>query len=433
MDWLRQAALTRPEAAALITRAGTLTYAEMDHAADAVAAIVAGSGLAEGAVAFWGEHDPATVAAVWGIPRAGATAVAIDPSLPPAESMHLTREAGARGLWAMLDGGIDALLRRPRPAGGFADGMPGRARFIVFTSGSEGRRKGVVLTGDNAAAAVAASQERLGNGADDPWLAVLPLFHVGGLSILWRQAATAAPVVLEPEFDVTRCVRLLPTVAFASVVPTMLHRLIEAGARGGGALRGVLVGGGPADPALLRRALAAGIPALQTYGMTETCSQVCTVAPRDAEGDLGTAGRPLRGAEVAIGTDGRIRVRGPMVAAGYHGEAPRDDDWFVTGDLGEIDPAGRLVVLGRADAVIVTGGENVNPMEVERVLRRIPGVVDVRVYGEPDPEWGQRVVAEVVLADVEVETVSRQARAGLRPAQVPRRWEVVPRIDSKLE
>jgi len=96
MDWLRQAALTRPEAAALVTRAGTLTYAEMDHAADAVAAIVASSGLADGAVAFWGERDPATVAAVWGIPRAGATAVAIDPSLPPAESMHLTREAGAR-------------------------------------------------------------------------------------------------------------------------------------------------------------------------------------------------------------------------------------------------------------------------------------------------------------------------------------------------
>jgi O-succinylbenzoic acid--CoA ligase len=212
----------------------------------------------------------------------------------------------------------------------------------------------------------------------------------------------------------------------------MLHRLVEAGARGGGALRGVLVGGGPADPELLRRALAAGIPALQTYGMTETCSQVCTVAPRDAERDLGTAGRPLRGAEVAIGTDGRIQVRGPMVSGGYLGEAPRDDAWFVTGDLGEIDPAGRLVVFGRADAVIVTGGENVSPMEVERVLRRIPGVVDVRVFGEPDPEWGQRVVAEVVLADVDVETVSRQARAGLRPAEVPRRWQLTSAIERKL-
>ena len=433
MDWLRHAASARPGAAALLTPTGTLTYAELDRAADAVASIVTGSGLAAGAVAFWGERDPATVAAVWGIPRAGAAAVAIDPGLPPAESMRLTRAAGARGLWAELDGGIDTLLRRSRPTTGTPDGLPARARFVVFTSGSEGGRKGVVLSGDNVAAAVAGSQDRLGNGGDDPWLAVLPLFHVGGLSILWRQAATAAPVVLEPEFDAARCARLLPTVAFASVVPTMLRRLLDAGARGGGALRGVLVGGGPADPDLLRRALAAGIPALQTYGMTETCSQVCTVAPEAAERDLGTAGRPLLGADVAIGADGRIRVRGPMVAAGYLGEAPRRDQWFVTGDLGEIDGEGRLTVLGRADAVIVTGGENVHPQTVERALCSIDGVDGARVFGEPDPEWGQRVVAEVVLDGIDLETVMRQARTVLGRAEVPGRWEVVAVIRTKLD
>ena len=148
----------------------------------------------------------------------------------------------------------------------------------------------------------------------------------------------------------------------------------------------VLVGGGPADPALLRRAIDAGIPALQTYGMTETCSQVCTVAPEDAERDLGTAGRPLTGAAVAVDDDGRVRVRGPMVSAGYLGEEPRSDEWFVTGDLGSIDPEGRLT--GRADAVIVTGGENVHPALVERALRTVAGVVDARVSGEPDAEWG---------------------------------------------
>lgn len=417
----------------MITRTGTLTYAELDRAADAVASIVTGSGLGAGAVAFWGERDPATVAAVWGIPRAGATAVAIDPGLPPAESMRLTRDAGARGLWAELEGGIDTLLRRPRATAGTADGMPARARFVVFTSGSEGRRKGVVLTGANVAAAVAGSQERLDNGADDPWLAVLPLFHVGGLSILWRQAAAAAPVVLEPEFDTGRAARLLPSVAFASVVPTMLRRLLDAGAKGGGSLRGVLVGGGPADPELLRRALDAGIPALQTYGMTETCSQVCTVAPQDAARDLGTAGRPVMGAEVAIGADGRIRVRGPMVAAGYQGEAPRPDDWFITGDLGRIDSLGRLTVLGRADAVIVTGGENVHPQRVEQALRAIAGVAGARVFGEPDPEWGQRVVAEVVLDGADLDTIITRARAVLARAENPRRWEVVAAIRTKLD
>ncbi|MBI5156381.1 MAG: AMP-binding protein [Acidimicrobiia bacterium] len=234
MDWLRRAAVSRPDAPAVITAARTVTYGELDRAADAVASIVTGSGLAAGVVAFWGERQPATVAAAWGIPRAGATAVPIDPQLPPGESMRRTREAGARGLWALPEGGIDALLRR---AGGAAADGPAEevVRFIVFTSGSEGRPKGVILSGGNIAASVAASAQRLGNGPDDPWLAVLPLHHVGGLSILWRQAAAGAPVVLEPAFDPHRCAALLSEVAFASFVPTMLRRLLDAGARGGDA------------------------------------------------------------------------------------------------------------------------------------------------------------------------------------------------------
>jgi len=426
MDSLRRAAASRPGATAIVTPAGAISYGELDRAADAVAAIIFGSGLGGGVVAFWGERDAATVAAMWGIPRAGATAVPIDPRLPPAESMRRTRAAGARGLWAVPDGGIEALLRRP------AEPATGSAGFIVFTSGSEGDPKGVVLTAENIAASVAASAQRLGNGLDDPWLAVLPLFHVGGLSILWRQAAAGAPVILEPSFDSQRCVAVLPEVAFASLVPTMLRRLLDAGAQGGGRLRGLLVGGGPADPALIRRALDAGLPVLQTYGMTETCSQICTVAPGEAEAALGTAGRPVPGAEVAIAADGRIRVRGPMVSPGYLGEAPRADEWFTTGDLGSIDDQGRLTVLGRADAVIVTGGENVHPAQVERALRSIPGVVDVRVYGEPDPEWGSRVVAEVVLDGTTIVEVRSAARGVLAAHQVPRVWDQVDSLPNKL-
>ncbi|MBI5156380.1 MAG: AMP-binding protein [Acidimicrobiia bacterium] len=194
----------------------------------------------------------------------------------------------------------------------------------------------------------------------------------------------------------------------------------------------MLLGGGPADPSLVRHALDAGLPVLQTYGMTETCSQVCTVAPGEAEAALGTAGRPLDGAEVSIATDGRIRVRGPMVSSGYLGEEPRADPWFTTGDLGAIDAARRLTVLGRADAVIVTGGENVHPVGVERALRAVPGVVDARVFGEPDAEWGSRVVAEVVLEGATLAEVDRAARIALAPAEVPRRWVVVDAISDKL-
>ena len=242
---------------------------------------LSGVASAEVPLPFGAKSDPATAAAIWN-PHAGATAAPLDARMAPAEGMRLALQAGARGLWALPYWGIDALLRRSSPMEDLLLHAR-RARLVVFTSGSEGERKGVMLSGNNVAASVTASAERLGSGSDDPWLAVLPLFHVGGLSILWRQAAAAAPVVLEPSFDPVRCAAFLPEVAFASVVPTMLLRMLDAGARGGGRLRGVLVGGGPADPALLRRAIDAGIPALQTYGMTETCSQVCTVAPRTPE------------------------------------------------------------------------------------------------------------------------------------------------------
>lgn len=430
MDWLRRAARERPNAPAVITPERVITYAELDRAADVVATIVSNADLA--AVAFWGERDPATVAAVWGIPRAGATAVPVDPAWPAADAMRLTREAGARGLWALPDGGIDRLLDRT-PDRVTGSGPPeSDSRFVVFTSGSEGRRRGAILTGANLEASVAGSRLRLGNGPDDVWLVVLPLFHVGGLSILWRQAEAGAPVLLLPRFEVEAVADALQRVAFASVVPTMLRRLLAAGVRGGPHLRGVLVGGGPADPALLQEAIDAGIPALQTYGMTETASQVCTVAPEDAVADLGTAGRPIEGAEVRVGDDGRIAIRGPMVSPGYLAESPREGDWFVAGDLGRIDSSGRLVVIGRADAVIVTGGENVHPASVEQAIRRVPGVVEVRVFGEPDSEWGMRVVAEVVLDGGDVATMADAVRSSLTPAEVPREWRVVDSLPTKL-
>jgi len=441
MDWLALAAHDRGDSPAIVVGERVVSYRELDRAADVVASIVTGSGLAGTAVAFWGVRDAATVAALWGIPRAGSAAVPIDPRLPPAEAMQMTRDAGVTGLWALPEGGIDRLLER-RPTGERSGwGPPDReARFVVFTSGSEGSPKGVVIDGRNVAASVAGSRERLSNGSDDRWLCVLPLFHVGGLSIFWRQAEAGAPVVLEEAFEPGRVGTLLGQVAWASLVPTMLRRALDAGARPGAR---VLVGGGPSDPALIRRSLDAGIVALQTYGMTETTSQVCTVAPEDALDDLGTAGTPIAGAEVRItrdgaavdrGVEGRIEVRGPMVSKGYlGGEQRADDAWMATGDLGIVDARGRLTVVGRADALIVTGGENVHPLLVERVLRDCPGVVDAHVFGVPDAEWGRRVVAEVVLEGAAVSDATAWARAHLAPAAVPKEWRVVPRLAGKLE
>lgn len=441
MDWLANSAARHPDTPALIAGERSFSYGELDRAADAVAGIVAGSGLAGSAVAFWGVRDPSTVAAIWGIPRAGATAVPIDPRLPPSEAMRLTRDAGVTGLWALPEGGIDRLLVRTSPAPGVGWGPPHHgARYLLFTSGTEGTPKGVVITGANIAASVAGSRLRLGNGPGDAWLCVLPLFHVGGLSISWRQAEAGAPLVLEEVFDPVRTAELLEGVAYASLVSTMLRRVLDTGRPLGGRL---LIGGGPAEETVLARARAAGATPLQTYGMTETTSQVCTVGPDEVDEAMGTAGRPIAGAEVRImrqgavadpGSEGRIEVRGPMVSAGYLGDAMRRDDaWFTTGDLGFMDEAGRLTVIGRADSVIVTGGENVHPGIVERELRAHPGVVEVRVLGVPDPEWGRKVVAEVVLDGTTPSDLAAWARTRLVSSAVPREWRVVDRLPRKLD
>jgi O-succinylbenzoic acid--CoA ligase len=206
-------------------------------------------------------------------------------------------------------------------------------------------------------------------------------------------------------------------------------------------VRAVLVGGGPADPDLLRRAAAAGLPALQTYGMTETASQVATVDPAAISTEAGTAGRPLDGIEVRIvdergrplprGTTGQIEVRGAVVSPGALGEQERPPGrWLATGDLGSLDRDCRLTVAGRADDLIVTGGENVSPVAVEAALRLHPGVRDVRVRGEDDPEWGRAIVADVVLdGGCSVEEVGRFARGRLAGFQVPKRWNVVAAIE----
>jgi O-succinylbenzoic acid--CoA ligase len=164
----------------------------------------------------------------------------------------------------------------------------------------------------------------------------------------------------------------------------MLARMLDAGLARPPSLRAVLLGGAPADPALLTRAAAAGVPVAQTYGLTEACSQVTTSVPGEPE----TAGWPLPGVEVDLDADGEILVSGPTVAGG---------GTLRTGDRGRVDARGRLIVAGRKADTIVTGGENVAPAEVEAVLLAHPAVAEAGVFGRPHPEWGEAVSARVVL------------------------------------
>jgi O-succinylbenzoic acid--CoA ligase len=297
--------------------------------------------------------------------------------------------------------------------------------LLVFTSGSTGAPKGVRLTMANLEAASRASAQHLGHGADDDWLLAMPLHHVGGLSIIVRQVFTGGSVTMLPGFEPESfSTAMHGDVTVVSAVPTMLRRILAHGPFAG--LRAVLVGGGPIPDGLLEEALAVGLPVLPTYGLTETFGQVATLRPGSR---VERKAHPLPGVELRIEPDGRIAVKGDQVSPGYWGEPDRDDPWFVTSDLGVLDEEGALQVLGRADTVIVTGGENVSPEPVEAMLSECPGVEEAVVIGLPDDEWGQ-IVACVYRGDASPDTVARWAADRLAGHTTPKRWarvESIPR------
>jgi O-succinylbenzoic acid--CoA ligase len=297
---------------------------------------------------------------------------------------------------------------------------PAGAVTVMFTSGTTGGRKGVRLTRANWEAAAEASMRHLGHGQDDVWLLALPLHHVAGLSILLRSAHAGGRVRLLDRFEPgSFAAHLRGGVTMASMVPTMLARLLEHDAGPYEGLRGVLLGGGPIPDLVLQRGWSAGLPLLPTYGLTETAGQVATLRPDDAPGNRA---RPLPGAEIRIEPDGRIAVRGAMVSPGYLGEPDRGEgEWLATGDLGSIDEEGFLRVIGRADDVIVSGGENIDPREVEAAVTGVLGVDGALVLGLPSEEWGMEAVC-LYVGDAEVGEVEACVREALPGFMVPRRW-----------
>lgn len=299
----------------------------------------------------------------------------------------------------------------------------------LFTSGTTGAPSLVPLTVGNFFASHQANATNLGASEHQVWLGTLPLFHVGGLAMAFRWAVMGARLVLEKQFDAARVAALLRRgdLTHASFVPTALTRVLDQpGAPFSSSLEALLIGGGPMGVELLRRARALRLPVLQTYGLTEACSQVTT--ERLAEADGTTAGAPLPGLEVrienehgpvAVGTIGEICVRGPTVT-------PSAGEWLRTKDLGHLDSRGRLTVHARRVDLIVSGGENVYPAEVEAVLAESPLVLDVAVGPMADETWGQVPVAFIVWRNAaNPGALEAYARARLAGFKLPRRWLTV--------
>jgi o-succinylbenzoate---CoA ligase len=369
---------------------------------------------------------PAAARAIVAAWEASEAVLPLDPDAPEPELKGILAAARPTHL---LDG--DGRRR-------LAGGQPAEAGVaaVVATSGTAGAPKVVELGADAIRWSALATSAALEAGPGDRWLCCVPVHGVAGLAVLARAWHTGLPVEVYDGFDPAAVGAAAGRATLVSLVPAMLRRLLAAG-DAASRFRRVLLGGGPVPADLAKQAKDRGVGLVRTYGLTETF------------GGMAHDGHPLDGAEVRIGgvqagrgssvpdPEGEILVRGPMLFRRYRGEPGRTaaalrGGWLHTGDLGRIHHDGRLVVLGRVDDLVISGGVNVHPDEVEAVLADHPGVAEVAVAGRADPEWGQRVAAFVVARDPgrppTLEELRAFARERLAPAKAPRELIIVPAL-----
>ncbi len=470
-DWLTRRAEAAPHAVAAIGDGQAWTFADLDREASSTAGRLARLGIRSGErIALLMGNGLQFVALVHAATRLGAILVPLNTRLAAAELAWQIADVRATLLiydrqQAPSARQIGAALPRLRRVAWERDGDElslaaleplgfvrrdlldlASVQSIIYTSGTTGRPKGVMLTYGNHWWSAMGSALNLGNHAGDRWLLVLPLFHVGGLAIVMRSVIYGVPAIVHAHFDPEAANLAIDTqgVTLVSLVATMLERMLTARADRPypPGLRAVLLGGGPAPLPLLERCARIGVPVVQTYGMTETASQAATLAPADALRKQGSAGRPLLPIELRIehdgtalppGATGEIVIRGPSVTPGYYDRPAATaetirDGWLHTGDLGYLDAEGYLYVVDRRDDLIISGGENVYPAEVEAVLLAHPAVAEAGVFGVPDARWGRTVAAAVVLRPgiaAEPESMVDYCAERLARYKVPRRIHVV--------
>ena len=458
--WLRRAALTAPAVTALQAPDGQLTYRELERAARAGALELAERGARRGErVAIALPPGIGFAQALHACFLLGAVAVPVDLRLTAVEREQIA--AGASVLVAeplqvtarweqeqkrhqqRLERNDQEHLEPTCEMETFAnDAMHDLDAVcaVIHTSGTTSAPRPIELTYGNFLWSAIGSGVALGVDPNERWLCALPLSHVGGLSILIRSAIYSTTAVIHERFETGRALAAIQEerITLVSLVSTTLARLLDAGLREPPSLRCALTGGGPVSAALVKRARAAGVPVLETYGLTECCSQAATAplvaleaiqgghaggsirgaTATDPSSNLG-AGVPLFCTRTEIAPDGEILLSGPTVARG----ARAADGRLHTGDLGGIDERGFLHVTGRKADTIVSGGENVAPSEVEAVLESCPGVLEAAVLGRADEQWGEAVSAIVVTAagaTLSERFVREHCAARLAPFKVPK-------------
>ena len=465
-DWLMARTEATPEALALMFAGRSWSFGQLDSWVTKLSLRLAAEGvLPSQHIGLLAPNTPTFACCVFALARLGAVVVPFNTRLTATEIAWQLRQSDcSRLLCTELTAESAGKAARDIPCltiPGEADafekwlGDPGysnlpgppdepeQAQGIVFTSGTTGYPKGAIITYANHFWSAVASAVRLGVHTDDRWLVCMPLYHIGGLAVLFRSCLYGTAVLLHDGFETDAVLASIASerATLLSLVPTMLERLLDAGLsdKATPALRLVLLGGASASSGLLTRAAERGLPVAVTYGATEAASQVATMMPERAKVKPGSVGRPLMFTSVEVvdgdghaltdGEPGEIVVSGPTVMAGYYNQPAAtaeivSDGRLHTGDVGYFDVDGDLWILSRRTDLIISGGENIYPAEIERVLGEHPAVGQACVVGLPHPVWGQQVAALVTLKegqsvpDSELLAFCRQRLAGYKQPRI---------------
>jgi o-succinylbenzoate---CoA ligase len=434
-SWLSQQALQKSNHPALLFEGKTWTFADLEAISRHIAFKLAEIGIDAGScVAVLMPNHPGYIILLHALSKLGAIAVLINIRLTAQEIEWQLQDCQAQLLvydrttsepasqlqaWRSLD--ITKLESIPTANTSLplsTDIELEAVQSIIYTSGTTGVPKGVQLTYGNHWHSAIASAMHLGVDSRDRWLLCLPLYHVGGIAIVWRSLIYGTTVILQQRFDAEAVIGAIATdqVTMLSLVPTMLLRILENAQFSNSLphwqnLRGILLGGAAPSQALLNRCLELKLPIMPTYGLTEAASQVTTLLPQDLERKPGSSGQPLLCdririvaiesdcTEATVGEIGQILVRGANVMKGYISHSQSDailDGWLYTGDLGYVDSEGFLYVVSRRSDLIISGGENIYPTEVEMILCQHPNILEVCIVGTEDPKWGQIVTAVAI-------------------------------------
>lgn len=458
-NWVSQRAHLSGDRMALSYDKHQWTFSEINEIAIDTAGKLASFGItSETRVAILAKSHPDSVFVMYACLHLGCEMVMLNERLSAAELSYQLEDSEAAYLLVddELQTKIDAdnkipfhEINKAAPANfvPISEWTEQRTISIMYTSGTTGFPKGVRQTAQNHFSSAISSALNIGISPKDVWLCVMPLFHISGFSILMRSLIYGMGVRLHPKFDANSCAQELSagTVTHMSVVAVTLERVLNAleteGMEVSSKFKSMLAGGGPVPISYMERAEKFGISVLQTYGMTETSSQTTTLQPADAKRKIGSSGKPLFLYQVRIdndepaGANGEIQIRGPQVTPGYIGKYVErevmENGWFPTGDIGYLDEEGFLYVVDRRSDLIVSGGENIYPAEIEKVLLGHPAVLEAGVCGMADEKWGEVPAAFIVLTEgVSIEEIKEYLQseiAGYKIPQVIMQVEALPR------